>query len=178
MLFQWKTEDIHSFSSHSKFSLTLKYSLSTKAWSEGNKKKNLMKIWSSGRRSDEQQVIIRNETLFVDVILAFHLQTLSRSLALPQKIYKYIFCEHSLQEKFFLFISLHQGMTRKCTQRKRINRDFIFYLWLYFWVSRVPLNVVESAFYRAKTVIVPKSGIQNWWTLSKIPLERRKRKIK
>lgn len=67
------------------------------------------------------------------------------------------------------------GITRKCTEEERINRDFIFYLWLYFGVSRVPL--LKRAFYGAKTVIVSKSGIQNWWTLSKIPLEKRKRKI-
>lgn len=105
---------------------------------EMKKKKNLMKIWSSGRRSDEQQVIIRTKTLFVDVILAFHLQSRSRlyfsyfSLSpKKKKIKKTAVHKHW---KFFPFLFHHQanesewaseqasggieGTTRKCTQQQ------------------------------------------------------------
>lgn len=95
LFFTRKTWDIR-FVTHSTISLSFSFNLYIlytpslplprfKAWieysnisemeSEGNEEKErrrkLMKIWSSGRRSDEQQVIIRTKTLFVDVILAF-----------------------------------------------------------------------------------------------------------
>lgn len=100
--------------------------------------------------------IIRTKTLFVDVILAFPPPN-TRSLALPQKIYIFLCILKILP---FFFIRARRGSVHRGRERENQQGFYIFYLWLYFWVSRVPLNVVESALYKAKTVIVLKVGFK------------------
>ena len=135
-----------------------------------------MKIWSSGRRSDEQQVIIRTKTLFVDVILAF--STSKNALALPWKLYTHIFVYTPKFLPFFL-ISARRGSVHRGSER--INRDFIFYLWLYFFSGVLTQYYWESAiecswgcfFYGAKTVIVLKVSFKIDERYQKNPLETR-----
>jgi hypothetical protein len=85
--------------------------------------------------------------------------SLSLSLALPQKIYKYILC--TLQSKNSSFFSSSGHDAEVYTEEARESTGILYFIYDYiFWVSRVPLNVVESAFYRAKTVIVLKVGFK------------------
>lgn len=132
--------------------------------SEGNeeKKENLMKIWSSGRRSDEQQVIIRTKTLFVDVILAFPPPIFS----LPYFLKYWIYIFHVEVFPFLFHQRGHDAEVYTMVENERINRDFIYFI--YDYILGISRTIEQSAFYWAKTVIVSEFSERIWALLDGI----------